>query len=105
MFFPKSITEVRQNEYHGVLRLRLFSASYDWDFLPIEGGSFKDRGQKRDLSLRILENHAFSSSFVIASLIWGSTFWAITATRPSRSGGISLLSLLPWLRCAYSHGA
>ncbi len=45
MFFPKSITEVRQNEFHGVLRLRLFSASYDWDFLPIEGSSFKDRGQ------------------------------------------------------------
>lgn len=45
MFFPKFITEVRQNDFHGILKLRLFSASYEWEFLPTEGSNFTDRGQ------------------------------------------------------------
>ncbi|WMW81440.1 metallophosphoesterase [Undibacterium cyanobacteriorum] len=45
MFFPRAMTEVRQNEVHGVLKLRLFKASYDWEFLPVSSTNFSDRGQ------------------------------------------------------------
>jgi hypothetical protein len=37
-------SEVRQASTHGVLRLDLHRGSYDWQFLPVEGGDFTDQG-------------------------------------------------------------
>jgi hypothetical protein len=37
-------SEVRQNTDHGVLKLTLHEASYDWEFIPAGGGSFHDSG-------------------------------------------------------------
>ena len=45
MFFAKSTTEIRDNTTHGVLKLNLHAKSYDWEFLPVEGQSFTDKGQ------------------------------------------------------------
>lgn len=45
MFFPKAITESRQNDVHGVLKLRLFQGSYDWEFIPVLSAIYADRGQ------------------------------------------------------------
>jgi hypothetical protein len=45
MFFPKFTTEIRDNKTHGVLKLLLHSNSYDWEFIPVAGQSFKDHGQ------------------------------------------------------------
>ncbi len=44
MFFPKSISEIRDNTTHGVLKLNLHAKSYDWEFLPVAGQSFSDKG-------------------------------------------------------------
>lgn len=45
MFFAKATTEVRSNKTNGVLKLTLHPTSYDWEFIPIEGESFTDKGQ------------------------------------------------------------
>lgn len=45
MLFPKITTEVRDNDTHGVLKLLLHSNSYEWEFMPISGQTFKDQGQ------------------------------------------------------------
>ncbi|MDO8652013.1 MAG: metallophosphoesterase [Undibacterium sp.] len=45
MFFAKSTTEIRDNATHGVLKLNLHAKSYDWEFLPVEGQIFTDKGQ------------------------------------------------------------
>jgi hypothetical protein len=45
MFFPKFTTEIRDNDTHGVLKLLLYANSYEWEFIPIAGQSFKDHGQ------------------------------------------------------------
>ena len=37
-------SEVRQASTHGVLRLDLHPGSYDWEFIPVESGTFTDRG-------------------------------------------------------------
>ena len=37
-------SEVRQASTHGVLRLDLHRGSYDWQFIPVEGGDFTDQG-------------------------------------------------------------
>jgi acid phosphatase type 7 len=37
-------TEVRNNDTFGVLKLTLNPGSYDWQFVPIEGGTFTDSG-------------------------------------------------------------
>jgi len=37
-------TEARQASTHGVLRLQLNEASYDWEYLPVAGESFTDSG-------------------------------------------------------------
>jgi hypothetical protein len=39
---PNSV--VRSWESHGVLRLDLHDDSYDWEFIPVAGGEFTDRG-------------------------------------------------------------
>jgi hypothetical protein len=37
-------SEVRNKDTHGVLRLTLHSTSYDWQFVPVAGGTFSDSG-------------------------------------------------------------
>jgi hypothetical protein len=37
-------SEVRDRSTYGVLKLSLHPDSYDWEFLPIEGGEFRDSG-------------------------------------------------------------
>ena len=37
-------SEVRDASTHGVLRLDLRPGAYDWEFIPVPGGSFTDRG-------------------------------------------------------------
>jgi hypothetical protein len=37
-------SEVRQASTYGVLRLDLHRGSYDWQFIPVEGGDFTDQG-------------------------------------------------------------
>lgn len=44
MFFSKSTTEVRDNATYGVLKLTLQANSYEWEFLPVAGQSFTDKG-------------------------------------------------------------
>jgi 3',5'-cyclic AMP phosphodiesterase CpdA len=41
---PLPTTEVRNNTTYGVLKLTLHPDSYDWEFVPVEGGSFADSG-------------------------------------------------------------
>jgi hypothetical protein len=40
----KPNSEVRNNAIHGVLKFTLHDSSYDWEFVPIAGQSFRDRG-------------------------------------------------------------
>ncbi len=37
-------SEVRNNATHGIIKFTLHSTSYEWEFLPIAGQSFRDRG-------------------------------------------------------------
>ncbi|HEY3279468.1 MAG TPA: metallophosphoesterase [Gemmatimonadales bacterium] len=37
-------SEVRNNRTHGVLKLTLRAAGYDWEFVPAAGGKFRDKG-------------------------------------------------------------
>ena len=43
----KPNSEVRNNIAHGVLKLALHPKSYDWEFIPVFGQSFRDRGTAR----------------------------------------------------------
>ncbi|MFZ6767350.1 metallophosphoesterase family protein [Undibacterium sp. Di26W] len=45
MFLPKESTEIRDNSTHGVLKLSLHDKSYEWEFLPVPGESFTDKGK------------------------------------------------------------
>lgn len=40
----KPNSEIRDNKTFGVLKLTLHPDSYDWEFLPVEGGTFTDSG-------------------------------------------------------------
>lgn len=40
-------SEVRNNTHFGVLKLTLGEGSYEWEFVPIEGSSFSDKGSER----------------------------------------------------------
>lgn len=40
----KTNSEVRNNIAHGVLKLTLNPTSYDWEFIPVAGQTFSDRG-------------------------------------------------------------
>ena len=40
----KPNSEARNATAHGVLKFTLHAASYDWEFIPIAGQSFRDRG-------------------------------------------------------------
>lgn len=44
MYFPKITSEVRDNTTYGVLKLQLHANSYDWEFLPVAGQTFSDKG-------------------------------------------------------------
>jgi hypothetical protein len=37
-------SEVRDNSTYGVLKLTLHATSYDWEFIPVPGGTFRDAG-------------------------------------------------------------
>ena len=41
---PLPTSEVHNNTTYGVLKLTLHSDSYDWEFVPVEGGGFADSG-------------------------------------------------------------
>lgn len=41
---PLPNSEVRQASTHGVLKLTLHAGSYDWEFIPVAGGTFTDTG-------------------------------------------------------------
>ncbi|MFZ6873546.1 metallophosphoesterase family protein [Undibacterium sp. Di27W] len=45
MFLAKNTTEIRDNSTHGVLKLTLNEKSYEWEFIPIPGQSFSDKGK------------------------------------------------------------
>jgi len=37
-------SEVRNNTTHGVIKLTLRADGYDWEFVPVAGGQFRDSG-------------------------------------------------------------
>ena len=37
-------SEVRHNKTHGVIKLTLRADGYDWEFVPVAGGTFRDKG-------------------------------------------------------------
>jgi hypothetical protein len=41
---PLSASQVRDSTSYGVLKLTLRSTSYEWEFVPAEGSTFRDRG-------------------------------------------------------------
>src|SRR5262249_33650473 len=41
---PVPNSEVRGSSDYGVLKLTLHAAGYEWEFVPIPGGSFRDAG-------------------------------------------------------------
>lgn len=47
MLFTKQNSEISDNNTLGVLRLNLARNSYSWEFLPVSGSSFTDRGAAR----------------------------------------------------------
>jgi Big-like domain-containing protein/calcineurin-like phosphoesterase family protein len=44
--FPvvRANSEVRNNTTHGVIKLTLHADGYDWEFVPVAGGTFRDSG-------------------------------------------------------------
>jgi hypothetical protein len=42
-----SNSEVKNNETFGVLKMTLHDGSYDWEFVPVEGQTFTDRGSAK----------------------------------------------------------
>ena len=44
MFLPKLTTEIRSNSANGVLKLSLHDKSYEWEFVPVQGVTFTDKG-------------------------------------------------------------
>jgi hypothetical protein len=41
---PGGNLEASQNGTHGVLRLVLHPTSYDWEFVPVSGKTYRDAG-------------------------------------------------------------
>jgi uncharacterized protein YjdB len=41
---PIANSEIRSNENYGVIKVTLWPTSYDWDFIPVAGGTFSDHG-------------------------------------------------------------
>lgn len=44
LLLRRNNSEAANNTVHGVLKLNLRDDGYDWEFLPVAGGSFADRG-------------------------------------------------------------
>ena len=42
--FPKRNSEASYNATHGLLKLALTETGYEWEFFPVAGDRFKDRG-------------------------------------------------------------
>ncbi len=42
--YRKANSEIRDNSTHGVLRMVLKPSGYEWEFMPVTGGEFTDRG-------------------------------------------------------------
>ena len=40
-------SEVKNNQTHGVLKMTLHADGYDWEFIPVEGQSFTDKGSAK----------------------------------------------------------
>jgi 3',5'-cyclic AMP phosphodiesterase CpdA len=40
-------SEVKNNQTHGVLKMTLHDDGYDWEFIPVEGQSFTDKGSAK----------------------------------------------------------
>jgi acid phosphatase type 7 len=51
MFPIQPNSEVRNNTTWGVIKFTLYSTSYDWEFIPVEGGTFHDTGHAECVSL------------------------------------------------------
>jgi len=51
-------SEVRINENYGILKVTLWPTSYDWDFIPVAGGTFSDHGSSLCHSGAPLPNQA-----------------------------------------------
>ena len=45
MFLPRMSTDIRDNSTFGVLKLTLQEQSYEWEFLPVAGQHFTDKGK------------------------------------------------------------
>jgi len=43
--FARPNSEVRNDDTFGVLKLTLSPGKYEWEFVPVAGGSFRDRGE------------------------------------------------------------
>jgi hypothetical protein len=41
---PIANSVVRNSSTHGVLKMTLYPTSYDWEFVPVSGGTFRDHG-------------------------------------------------------------
>ncbi len=41
---PIANSEIRSNVNYGILKITLWPTSYDWDFIPVAGGTFSDHG-------------------------------------------------------------
>jgi hypothetical protein len=44
---PLPTTELRDNQTYGIMKLSLRKEGYGWEFVPVEGGTFKDSGEER----------------------------------------------------------
>ena len=41
---PPPNGETRDNTTHGILRVGLLDESYEWEFVPVDGGTYTDSG-------------------------------------------------------------
>jgi len=41
---PIANSEIRSNVNYGIIKITLWPTSYDWDFIPVAGGTFSDHG-------------------------------------------------------------
>ncbi|HWC73008.1 MAG TPA: PKD domain-containing protein [Gemmatimonadales bacterium] len=55
---PIANSEVRSNVSYGVIKMTLWPTSYDWQFMPVTGGTFTDQGSALCVSSTPLPNQA-----------------------------------------------
>jgi hypothetical protein len=79
--------QARQNSTFGVMKMTLHATSYDWQFVPVAGGTFSDYGSTNC--------HAASTSAPAPNAPTGVTAGTVTATQvpltwtPSTSAGVT----------------